>query len=173
VLKRYYKLFLVSTSLAPVLFTLAFVYAHAGQLWYALISLIIAEFLLRATETLMARARSKLELLPIKLRKVKTSDREVIGFLLAYVTPIALAGGGSISIDPSAVLYLLGLFSLVVWGTHAYDFNPLLGLVGYHFFEVETDQGITYILITRREIVSVQQVTEVVQLTEYVLLDKQ
>ena len=157
--------------MAPVLLTLAFVSCRANHLWYALASLCCAELLLRSTTWFLGQAKRQLELMPVTLAKVKTSDREVMGFMLAYIAPIALAAGGSVSIDPFAVLFLLILFGFVVWGMHAYDFNPLLGLLGYHFFEVETDKFLTYIMITRREIVSVRQITEVVQLTVYVLLD--
>jgi hypothetical protein len=128
--------------------------------------------LVAATRWLLYLCQRQLEVLPIKLKKAKTSDREVIGFLLAYVLPLALTSGTSLEIDKWAVVFLVALFGMVVWGTHAYDFNPLLGLIGYHFFEVETEGGITYIVITKRNIVHVQQITEVVQLTDYVLLDR-
>jgi hypothetical protein len=114
----------------------------------------------------------QLGVIKVKLFRAKTSDREVIGFLLAYVLPLALTGSVAAKPDGWSLLYLVVLFGAVVWGTHAYDFNPLLGLIGYHFYEVEVEGGITYVVISKRTIVDVQQVTEVVQLTEYVLLDK-
>jgi len=106
------------------------------------------------------------------LCKAKTSDREVIGFLLAYVLPLAMTGTSALRPDTWSLVYLLLLFGSVVWGTHAYDFNPLLGLLGYHFYEVELDSGISYIVISKRPILNMRQITEAVQLTEYVLLDR-
>lgn len=170
-LKRIPKLFLVGTSLAPVLLTLAFLEVRTHHLWCALDYLIGVAGLILLTKGLLHLCKFRLGKLPIKLCKAKTSDREVIGFLLAYVLPLALTSGTTPTLDGWAIVFLVGLFGVVVWGTHAYDFNPLLGLIGYHFFEVETEAGITYIVITRRSIVDVRQITEVVQLTEYVLLD--
>jgi hypothetical protein len=172
VLKRVPKVFLVATSLAPISLTLAFLDVRSGHLAQALGWLLFALLLVLSTRFILYLSRKQLEVLPIKLCKAKTSDREVIGFLLAYVLPLALTSGTTPQVDGWAIGFLVALFGLVVWGTHAYDFNPLLGLIGYHFFEVETDSGITYVLITKRSIVSVHQVAEVVQLTEYVLLDR-
>lgn len=117
-------------------------------------------------------ASRQLELHDVKVESASSADREVVGFLIAYILPLALASGTTFQVDCWAIAYLVGLFGLVVWGTHSYDFNPLLGLLGYHFYEVATDDGITYVLITKRTLVSVRQVTRVAQLTEYVLLDK-
>jgi hypothetical protein len=172
VLKRFPKIFLVSTSLAPILITLAFLEIRAHDYWTAVAWLVGALVLVMATRGLLYLCRQQLEPLNVHFAKAKTSDREVIGFLLAYVTPLALTSGKVPEIDAWAIAFLILLFGAVVWGTHAYDFNPLLGLMGYHFFEVENDKGITYIVITRKSIVDVHQITAVVQLTEYVLLDR-
>lgn len=171
-LQRLPKLFLVATSLAPVLLTLAFLEFRAHELWWALGYLIATLVLVQATTALLNLCKMQLGVIKVKLFRAKTSDREVIGFLLAYVLPLALTGSVAAKPDGWSLLYLVVLFGAVVWGTHAYDFNPLLGLIGYHFYEVEVEGGITYVVISKRTIVDVQQVTEVVQLTEYVLLDK-
>jgi hypothetical protein len=59
----------------------------------------------------------------------------------------------------------------VLWTTHALHVNPVLGLIGFHFYEVETQEGVTYLLITKRTINNLKGVTSVVQLTEYGILD--
>lgn len=172
-LKRLPKVFLVATSIAPISITLAFVSVRSGNYVECLFWLLVAGGLVLATKGILYLSQTRLEVLSVTLSKAKTSDREVIGFLLAYVVPLALGAGQIPQIDKWAVGFLVLFFGAVVWGTQAYDFNPLLGLIGYHFFEIELQSGITYVLITKRSIVSVQQVTAVVQLTEYVLLDRE
>ncbi len=152
-LSRLPKFFLVATSLSPVFLTLAFLDWRAGEPLRALFWLTATLSLIVLTRLLLTACRRKLEQHRVELQTARNSDREVMGFLLAYVLPLALTSGTSITVDGWAVLFLVILFGIVVWGTQAYDFNPLLGLIGYHFFEVETHDGITYVLISRKAIV--------------------
>lgn len=171
-LSKILKLFLVATSLAPVLLTLAFIEYRQGQFWWGGAAYLAAAVLLTAgCAGLLSGARRKLEILPFEIESATTADREVIGFLLAYILPLVLSQTGAVSLDSLTITFLLLLFAVVVWGTHSYDFNPVLGILNYHFYEVRTKGGIEYVLITRRKIVSVREVTKVVHLTEYVTLD--
>lgn len=171
-LKHGAKISLVATSLAPIFLTLAFLahmaghnYAAAG--WTAAVVLLVA-----VASLILSAASHQLQVFPIEVSKLKTADREVVAFLLTYVLPLALVNLHDFSVDWHAIGFLVAIFAVVVWGTHAYDFNPLLGIIGYHFFEVESRDGLTYVLITRRVLNSVREVTKVVRLTEYVLFDK-
>lgn len=59
----------------------------------------------------------------------------------------------------------------VLWSTHSLQVNPVLGLFGFHFYEVETADGITYLLISKRRINSAMAIKQVVQLSEYGILE--
>lgn len=170
-LSQWLKLFLVSTAVAPVFFTLAFLEFRRDALWTGVLYVSIGVLLTSGCLKLLDVAKRKLEVLDIKIESAATADREVIGFLLAYVMPLLLSGTAPATLDGITVMFLIALFAVVVWGTHSYDFNPVLGIFRYHFYEVETPGGISYVLITRKRIVSVQQITKIVQLTEYVILD--
>lgn len=65
---------------------------------------------------------------------------------------------------------VLGVFFLVVMTSNAYHTNPLLGLIGYHFYEVSIDD-VGYILISRRNLHNTRAIKTVVSLTDYMLLD--
>lgn len=171
-LKQVPKVFLVATSLAPVFLTLAFIDWRQGQPAHCLGWLVLTLLIALSTRGLLYLAGKQLPLHNISIVSASSADREVIGFLIAYILPLALASGTTFEVDAWAIGYLVVLFGVVVWGTHSYDFNPLLGLLGYHFYEISNEDGITYVLITKRTLVSVRQVTQVAQLTEYVLLDK-
>ena len=171
-LSRFLKVFLVSTALAPVFLTLAFVeWRHATFRPWGASYLGIAVCMTGGCLALLKGAKQTLEPLTFNVTSASTADREVIGFLLAYVLPLLLPRATSAPLDGGSVLFIVALFGLVVWGTHSYDFNPVLGAFGYHFYKVTTPGGISYVLITRRRLVSVQEINKVVQLTEYVVLD--
>jgi hypothetical protein len=172
VLSRLLKVFLVSTALAPVFLTLAFVeWRQRTFLPWGASYLSIAIFMTAGCLVLLKGAQRNLEVLTFTVTSASTADREVIGFLLAYVLPLLLSRTTATAPDAGSVIFIVLLFGLVVWGTHSYDFNPVLGAFGYHFYKVATPGGINYVLITRRQLVSVQEINKVVQLTEYVVLD--
>jgi hypothetical protein len=101
---------------------------------------------------------------------IKTADKEVLGFVLAYLLP--LMNLTPVRVDPRLMVFVFGILFFVVLTTHSYHVNPLLGLIGYHFYEVSTTSKVTFVLITRRDMRSKDDVRAVVQLTDYVVMEK-
>lgn len=183
-LNRLAKLALVSTALAPICLTLWFVeISSAWQLdmswsqnltahWsdgsgYLLAALILSGLCFGLVW--LSASRHGLEPLPVKIKSVKTVDKEIVGFLLVYLLPLINQSQSTISLP--VLLFVAGIFFFIVYNSHAYHFNPLLGFIGYHFFEVTIEGDITYVLITRQNITDCKAVSQVVQLTEYMILD--
>jgi hypothetical protein len=169
-LSGFAKLALVGTSLAPVLITLAWVRYVDGHAWPE-----GASYLLAAGATvllcvlLIKAARTQLEVVPFSARSVRTADAEIVGFVLAYLLPLVEAGG--VAIRGEIFWFVVAILAAIIWSTNAYHVNPLLGMLGYHFYEVTTDAEVTFVLITRRSLRQSGRVTRAVQLTEYMVLD--
>lgn len=62
-------------------------------------------------------------------------------------------------------------FLFIVATSHAYHFNPLMSVLGYHFYEVTDTGGVSYVLITRRSLHTARSAARVVRLSEYIILD--
>lgn len=176
------KLSLVTTSLAPICLTLWFVEfskAWDGKLpfvtnmlgnWQIGINYLIAALLMSLIcFGLVCLSSRKLEKLPVKIKSVKTVDKEIVGFLLVYLLPLINQGENHISV--AVLIFIAIIFFLIIYNSHAYHFNPMLGLFGYHFYEVCIEGDITYVLITRQNITDCKSITKVVQLTEYMIKD--
>ena len=183
-LNKFAKLALVSTALAPICLTLWFVeisnawqgnLSFAGNVathWragsgYLLTALVLCG--LCFCLVWLSASRHGLELLPVKIKSVKTVDKEIVGFLLVYLLPLINQSQSAISLP--VLVFVAVVFFFIVYNSHAYHFNPLLGFFGYHFFEVTIEGDITYVLITRQNITNCKAVSQVVQLTEYMILD--
>jgi hypothetical protein len=110
-----------------------------------------------------------LEKLPVKIKTVKTVDKEIVGFLLVYLLPLMNQGSSTISLP--VLGFIAVIFFFIVYNSHAYHFNPMFGFFGYHFYEVSIEGDITYVLITRQNITDCKSITQVVQLTEYMIQD--
>jgi hypothetical protein len=163
------KLFLIGTAFSPALFTLAFLeYMRGTNRLYVVSYLIVAVLLAFICWSLLRTANRQLEVLPFQVLSMKTADNEILAFVIAYLLPLIGISG---AIQTSVLLFVLGLILVIIWTTHAYHCNPILGLMGYHFYEIVTDGNVTFILVTRKTLRQCKEVKRVVQLTDYIVLD--
>lgn len=166
---RFAKLSLVGTSFAPVLFTLSWIRFVDDQRLMAVAYLSAGLLLVALCLFLVRAARTQLEVVPFHSTSIRTADTEVVGFVLAYLLPFMDAAG--VSVKPSVFWFVILLLASVVWSTNSYHVNPVLGLLGYHFYEVTTPGDVTFVLVTRRSLRDSGKITSVVQLTEYMVLE--
>lgn len=158
------------TALAPLSVSLAYIFSERqNNTVFAVFALLVCVMLGMISVFIIKKSSVKLEQLPIVIKKAKSSDKEVIGFFVAYALPLIFRGESAP--DIGAWLVAGAMLFFVLWSTHALQVNPVLGLLGYHFYDVETDGGITYLLITKRKISNVLSVKNVVQLSEYGVLE--
>ena len=145
------KLALVATSLAPICLTLWFVEFSKAWDWQAgWVYLLVAVLLTLLCGGLVWLSGKKLERLPVKIKAVKTVDKEIVGFLLVYLLPLINQTSNTISLP--VLIFIAVIFFFIVQNSHAYHFNPLLGFFGYHFYEATLEGDITYVLITKQNI---------------------
>lgn len=112
-LNRLAKLALVSTALAPICLTLWFV--EISRAWqrdvpwsenladhwlvgsgYLLAALVLSGLCFGLVW--LAASRYGLERLPVKIKSVKTVDKEIVGFLLVYLLPLINQSQSTISV---------------------------------------------------------------------------
>lgn len=173
------KFLLVATAFAPVMLTSAYVswwkakgdkhdwYESLRIAWPSMWPLIFGAFLcVVICLIVMNRAAKQLAPNAVVIKSIKPADKELIGFVLAYLLP--LARGTPFESYP--LLVVLVVFFIVVMTSNAYHTNPLLGILGWHFYEVVIED-VSYILVSRRNLHHVRAIKEVVNLTDYMLLD--
>ena len=159
------QIILVVTSLSPVLLTFWFKeFSKAWNFIDGVFYLLLAICLLFILMLLMRIAKKKLEIVPVTITEISNADNESIIFIFTYLIPL-------IDIDTSIALFLLILFFIIVSTTNLYHFNPLLGLLCYHQYEVKLKEGVTFILISKKKLINSRQINKVVQLTNYILLE--
>ena len=114
-------------------------------------------------------AARKLEGIPVEVVKAKPADKEVIGFYVAYALPLLFRDVGNL--DWGSITVAVVMFIFVIWSTGTFQVNPVLGLFGYRFYEVELKSGVSYLLVTKRNINDLTSMNKVNQLSEHALLD--
>jgi hypothetical protein len=166
-LSKFLKIIMVITSVSPVFFTLWFNdFSNQWKIKDGLIWLVISFALIIIAYLILQLSLKKLERIPIQISSIATADKEVIAFIFAYLLPL-------LDINHKMLAFVLVLFTFVAFTTHIYHFNPIFGLFGYHFFEVTTTNGVSYVLMSKRQIRNLNQVTEVILVSDYILIDVQ
>jgi hypothetical protein len=163
------RLVLASTALGPI----ALVYSWAAfvqkQYWVAGGLLVSAPLLLGLCVILISNAQKSFERSTINPNAAEATDRESVGLLVLYLVP--LFTDSFTTLQWAVIIPTMIALGVIVSTGYNFYFSPLLGLLGWHSYRITDQAGITYVVITKRQLRSSLQTFEVVQLTEYLLLD--
>jgi len=166
---RFAKCLLILSALAPIGLVYAWL-AFSESDYRLCASLILACLsLVGICLYLLVLARTRLEEFPLTLKSVEAADRENIAFMLLYLSPLFASHIDRLNLN--LLIPTLSIFALLTATGYNYHFNPLLGLAGWHFYKVSSVEGVTYVLVTRRQLRNTKQIERVGQLTDYILID--
>jgi len=163
------RMLLTSTAIAPVLLTYAWVAAQSGHGRHAAILLGLCVLLTILCICMLRYAKRNLERSKFQSISIEAADRENMGFLLLYLLPLFTSQYDSL--NWGIWLPTLVVFALFTATGYSYHFNPLLGMLGWHFYKVGTPEGVTYVLITKKQLRNAASTITVGQLTEYIVID--
>ncbi len=169
-LNRIAKFLLVSTSLAPVLGAVAMnQFAHgemirgAGWLGAGLLLVLLCWAMLR-----YAAKNAQKHLFHIK--EFERNDKEVLAFLLAYLLPFVSQANMGFNGQWLTGAYVLAIIFLVFAHAGAFHFNPVMGLLRYHFYAVKNGDGVSYLLISKDELTRAGKDVQTVRLAHGIYL---
>lgn len=172
VLSKIAKLLFVATSLAPVLAAFAVKDLTAGRSMKEVAPWLVVTALLPVIcWLLLLFSRKHLEQQELRIVKIKSTDKEVLAYLIAYLLPLLTKDTVDVWKQFPVAMFVFGMIFLAVYHSNAFHFNPLLGCVGYHFYEVECDDGMTYLFITGNTIKKQDVTSDVVQMADYIFLE--
>jgi len=163
------KLLLTSTSLAPILLVYSWVLYSENNFCGAIWLVICAVALVLLMLSLLSYSKKHLERSTFKVTSIEAADREYITFILLYLSPLFTAEFGDLNwniLVPTIIIFIV-----VISTGYGYHFNPLLGLLGWHFYKVTTEEGVTYVLITRKELRTAKKCLTIGELTEYIVIE--
>ena len=164
------KLFLTITAFAPVLLVYSIAFAMSENFYLGAAFFAVCMLLVSVCVLLIRRAKKTLASRSYTTQTVETADNEIFTFLLIYLLPL-------VTKDIQAYnwylwLVVVGSFCIVVAVSYGFHFNPLLSVLGYHFYKVTRKGELTHILVTNRRLYRVGETLSVVRISEYVLIEK-
>jgi hypothetical protein len=160
---------LTSTAMAPVALTYAWVAYQAGETRLAAMLFMLCAVLLAVCLWLLGFVGNNIERIGFTAQTVEAADGENVAFLLLYLLPLFTAKISELTWQ--VWVPMLAIFAVITANSYSYHFNPLLGMLGWHFYKVTTSDGVTYVLITRKQLRRAAELMQVGQLTEYILID--
>ncbi|WP_367899218.1 hypothetical protein AB3N61_18645 [Leptospira sp. WS58.C1] len=164
-LSLFAKIIFVLTSLAPVLVSFGVSQKMSPFEKLTLISSAVLLFFIAWITLVYIQANGEIE--PINIESLKNADQEVLAFLVTYLVPFL----ASVEFSNALIIYLI--IFVAIFNSNSYHFNPLLGIIGYHFYQIETNTKVSYILITKRKIRNMKSINKVVHITDYLVMDKE
>jgi hypothetical protein len=157
---------LVLTCLAPIAFVESAIalehcqYLFAGLLFASVILLTLGcHWLLNGVR--------KISPVPKIVTDPSPKDAEALAFLVAYALPLVVTKTQRDSVY--GLCAFTCIMGLVVWQQQVFHVNPMLALLGYHFFGVKSEGGAPALVIADRKVLD-SGVLSVVQISEYVWL---
>lgn len=168
-LGRIAKFLLVASAIAPILLVYAWVAFSDHFYWWAAGLVGGCIVLVLACQAILKAAKTHLERFPFKAASVEAADRENMAFMLLYLSPLFTSQFGSMNLN--IWVPTIAIFALMTATGYSYHFNPLLGLLRWHFYKVTSAEGVTYVLVTKKQLRKAGEISEVGQLTEYILID--
>jgi hypothetical protein len=169
VLNTVARLLLTGTALAPVGFTYAWVAYLQNEPKVALSFALGSIVLVFLCVILITQSKKQLAASEFKAASIEAADHENTAFLLLYVMPLFTSQFNTL--DWEFWVPTFAIFAVITATGYSYHFNPLLGLLGWHFYKVESTEGVVFILITKKHLRTAATSINVGQLTEYILLD--
>lgn len=152
-LNRFAKFLLVATSLSPILGAVAVnQYSLGRPLSSWLPWLVVALLLVLICWGLLQYSAKSAQKQTVHIAEFENSDKEVLSFLLAYLLPFLSSKDMTFDGQWMTGAYVIAIIFLVIVHAGIFHFNPVMGLLGYHFYGVKDSEGVALLVISRAEL---------------------
>ena len=149
-MNKFGKFLLVVTSLSPILIAYAVNSISKGDKVAAYYFVLFGIGFSIICPLILWYCKTQISVEVLKIKKVTSVDKQAIAFLVIYLMPLFADNTVDFGTHPWTAAYIVLTIGMVIYHSNAFTFNPLLALLGYHFYEVESEDGMTYLLVTRK-----------------------
>jgi hypothetical protein len=113
-------------------------------------------------------ATNKLTRNNIEVKSIKSSDLNMNVLIFSYFLPC-------VEIYKKDLIYLFGWFLalciIIYINKGTYFYNPLMKFFRYSYYEIATEEGVTYLMISKNKLKNRNEIKAYSQLTDFVLLN--
>jgi len=152
-LNKFAKFLLVATSLSPILGAVAVnQYSLDKPLSVWVPWLAAALLLIFICWALLQYSAKNGQTQDVLIEQFESNDKEVLSFLVAYLLPFISAKDMAFDGQWLTGAYIIAVIFLVIVHANVIHFNPVMGLLGYHFYGIRNSDGKSQLLISQAEL---------------------
>ena len=174
-LNLFARLSLTATAIAPVGLIYAVVSTLQKQfttaIWFLIgtsIAVIVCLVLLRTIKGRSGIRSSSSAPERHRITSIEPADRENTAIILLYLMPLFTKD--VVDLNWEIWIPTLLVFLAIGMTSHIYFFNPLLSILGWHFYRMNTPENVTRILISKKTINNCEGTIIGIQLSDYTVL---
>lgn len=101
-------------------------------------------------------------------KKIESNDALMLGVIATYFIPFI---GKAADITIGIILIFLALACTALWFSSSILPNPLLRVLGYRFYKVESANGVVYTVIAQRDLLSPGDIRKVKRISGSMLVE--
>jgi len=168
-MRNWLKTLLFLSAFSPALLTIAYVRYDLYGLTRDVIQIMVVGIIGTILPVLIIRLIEKSsEQIVFSAKKIKSSDFMLLAFVGSYLLPIILRAS---DIEMTRIIFITLAIILILWWSSSIPHHPLLRVIKFRFYEVESESGVVYTLISKREILDPKQIKSVKKISSTMLME--
>ncbi len=155
---------------SPILYVFSIVwYIQEKTLKIPIFCSVFASILLGCLWLSFSYGKENLAPITIRTNNISSRDSWIIGYIISYILPFTSL---TINININVACIICFVIVLAIAYVDIATPHPFLLLLNYHFYSIDTENGISkYMLISKRKIRKTQDINMVKRIFEFLLLD--
>lgn len=117
---------------------------------------------------IMQLVKSQGEAFQIQAKKIESNDFMLFAFFGSYLLPLVLKGT-DVSVDVIAII--LVTVGVVLWLISSMPAHPLLRVMRFKFYKLESSNGVVFTLISKRNILDPRDIGSVKRISQNMLME--
>jgi len=113
-------------------------------------------------------AQTKLTRNNIEIKSIKSADLNMATLICSYFLPCIEIYDKDIIFK---IVWIIILILTIFIDKGTYFYNPLMKSFGFKYYEVSTNSGITYLMISQKKLINKNDINAYSKLTDYVILN--
>lgn len=168
-MRNWLKTLLFISAFSPVLLTLAYVRYDLYGWGQGVAQLLAIGIIGCAIPILIMKLLSRSsESIAFEAKKIESNDFMLLMFVFSYLSPI-IARASDLQFD--MIVILTSVLILMLWLTSSLPSHPLLRILRFRFYKVESSTGVVYTLISKRDIRDPKSIKNIKKISETMLVE--
>lgn len=171
IMRNWLKTLLFASAFSPALLTLAYA-RYDAQGWDALVmQFLIVGAIGCAIPPLIVLMLARMgESIPFQAKKIESNDFMLLAFVGSYLVPL-ISRASEMKFGYAVIVTIV--LVAILWTTSDIPSHPLIRLLRFRFYKVESSSGAVYVLLSKRAIHDPKSIVAVKKISESMMMEVQ